>query len=129
MMESPLVIYYDGFCILCSRAMDFSIKHDHEKIVHYSPIQSNYAQKNLDKKYINDMNTVVVKKGNETFTKSKAAFIVLNALNHPLRYIQFFLPPFLADKLYDLVAKRRYSWFGKKEECIFPINNSQFLID
>ena len=39
------------------------------------------------------------------------------------------LPPFLADKLYDLVAKRRYSWFGKKEECIFPINNSQFLID
>ena len=108
MMELPLVIYYDGFCILCSRAMDFSIKHDHEKIVHYSPIQSNYAQKNLDKKYINDMNTVVVKKGNETFTKSKAAFIVLNALNHPLRYFQFFLPLFLADKLYDLVAKRRY---------------------
>ena len=129
MMESPLVIYYDGFCILCSRAMDFSIKNDHKKIVYYSPMQSNYAQKNLEKKYINDMNTVVVKKGDKTFTKSKAAFIVLDTLNHPFRYFQFFLPSFLADKIYDLVAKRRYSWFGKKEECIFPINNSQFLID
>ena len=105
MMESPLVIYYDGFCILCSRAMDFSIKHDHEKIVHYSPIQSNYAQKNLDKKYINDMNTVVVKKGNETFTKSKAAFIVLNALNHPLRYIQFFLPHINIINTYNTFCK------------------------
>ena len=94
MMESPLIIYYDGFCILCSRAMDFSIKYDHKKIVHYSPMQSNFAQKNLDKKYINDMNTVIVKRGNETFTKSKAAFVVLNALNHPLRYLQFFFTIF-----------------------------------
>ena len=57
MMESPLIIYYDGFCILCSRAMDFSIKYDHKKIVHYSPMQSNFAQKNLDKmKKSNDRN-------------------------------------------------------------------------
>ncbi|HIF29482.1 MAG TPA: DUF393 domain-containing protein [Candidatus Marinimicrobia bacterium] len=128
-MKSPLVIYYDGFCILCSKAMDFSVKHDHNKVIHYSPIQSDYAKRTLDKKYIDDMNTIVVKKDNRTFTKSKATFIVLDALNHPLRYFKFILPSFLADKCYDVVAKKRYNWFGKKEECIFPINNSQFLID
>ena len=58
MMESPLVIYYDGFCILCSRAMDFSIKNDHKKIVYYSPMQSNYAQKNLDKKYMKNNDNI-----------------------------------------------------------------------
>ena len=82
-----------------------------------------------DDEIITTSSTKLVKKGDKTFTKSKAAFIVLDTLNHPFRYFQFFLPSFLTDKIYDLVAKRRYSWFGKKEECIFPINNSQFLID
>jgi predicted DCC family thiol-disulfide oxidoreductase YuxK len=109
--------------------MDFSIKHDHDKIICYSPIQSDYAKRTLDKKYIDDMNTVVVKKDNKIFTKSKAAFVVLDELNHPLRYFQFILPSFLADKLYYFVAERRYSWFGKKEACSFPNNNSQFLVD
>ena len=129
MIQPPLIIYYDGFCVLCSRAMDFSIKHDHDKIICYSPIQSDYAKRTLDKKYIDDMNTIVVKKDNRTFTKSKAAFVVLDELNHPLRYFQFILPSFLADKLYYFVAERRYSWFGKKEACSFPNNNSQFLVD
>ena len=53
-MKSPLVIYYDGFCILCSKAMDFSVKHDHNKVIHYSPIQSDYAKRTLDKKYIDE---------------------------------------------------------------------------
>jgi predicted DCC family thiol-disulfide oxidoreductase YuxK len=75
------------------------------------------------------MNTIIVKKDNKTFTKSKAAFVVLDQLNHPLRYFKFILPSFLADICYDFVAKKRYSWFGKKEECIFPMHNSQFLID
>ena len=129
MIQPPLIIYYDGFCVLCSRAMDFAIKHDHDKIISYSPIQSDYAKRTLDQKYIDDMNTVVVKKDNKTFTKSKAAFVVLDALNHPLRYFQFILPSFLADKCYYFVAERRYRWFGKKEECSFPNNNSQFLVD
>ena len=129
MIQPPLIIYYDGFCVLCSRAMDFSIKHDHDKIICYSPIRSDYAKRTLDKKYIDDMNTIVVKKDNKIFTKSKAAFIVLDKLNHPLRYFQFILPSFLADKLYYFVAERRYSWFGKKEACSFPDNNSQFLVD
>ena len=129
MIQPSLIIYYDGFCVLCSRAMDFTIKHDRDKIISYSPIQSDYAKRTLEQKYIDDMNTVVVKKDNKTFTKSKAAFVVLDTLNHPLRYLQFILPSFLADKCYYFVAERRYSWFGKKEECSFPNNNSQFLVD
>ena len=128
-MKSKFVIYYDGFCILCSKAMDFSLSHDHNKSIYYSPIQSDYAKRTLNQKYIDDMNTIIVKKDNKTFTKSKAAFVVLDQLNHPLRYFKFILPSFLADICYDFVAKKRYSWFGKKEECIFPMHNSQFLID
>jgi len=70
-----------------------------------------------------------VKRNNEFYTKSLAAFVVLEELKNPLRYFFYFIPRFLADIIYDFVAKRRYSWFGKKEECIFPNNNPKFLID
>ena len=128
-MESKFVIYYDGFCILCSKGMDFSLSHDHSKNIYYSPIQSDYAKRTLNQKYIDNVNTVLVKRNNKIFTKSKAAFLVLDQLNHPLRYFKFIFPSFLADICYDFVAKKRYNWFGKKEKCIFPMHNSQFLID
>ncbi|MCA1608752.1 MAG: DCC1-like thiol-disulfide oxidoreductase family protein, partial [Acidobacteria bacterium] len=30
------------------------------------------------------------------------------------------LPTKLRDKLYDLVAKHRYTFFGKKDQCMIP---------
>ena len=127
-MKHQLVIYYDGICFLCSNLVDFSIRHDHEKKIQYSPLQSNYAKRTLNIDEISDIDTVIVKQGDLVFKKSEAAFIILKFLNHPLQYLRFVIPRFLADKLYNLVSRKRYSWFGKKEECIFPNENSQFLI-
>ena len=127
-MKHQLVIYYDGICFLCSNLVDFSIRHDHEKKIQYSPLQSNYAKRTLNMDETSDIDTVIVQQGDTVFKKSEAAFIILKFLNHPLQYLRFIIPRFLADKLYNLVSRKRYSWFGKKEKCIFPNENSQFLI-
>ena len=128
-MKPKLIIYYDGICYLCSNIVDFSIKHDSKKEIYYSPLQSEYAKRTLGANQISKLDTVIVKQGDEVFEKSKAAFIVLKFLNHPLKYLRFVIPKFLANKIYNLVAKKRYNWFGKKDECIFPTENSQFLIE
>jgi len=128
-MKPQLVIYYDGICFLCSNLVDFSIRHDHEKKIQYSPLQSNYAKRTLNMDETSDIDTVIVKQGDTVFKKSEAAFIILKFLNHPLQYLRFVIPRFLADKIYNLVSRKRYSWFGKKEKCIFPNENSQFLIE
>mgnify|MGYP001315367447 FL=1 len=127
-MKPQLVIYYDGICFLCSNLVDFSIRHDYEKKIQYSPLQSNYAKRTLNMDETSDIDTVIVKQGDTVFKKSEAAFIILKFLNHPLQYLRFVIPRFLADKIYNLVSRKRYSWFGKKEKCIFPNENSQFLI-
>ena len=127
-MKPQLVIYYDGICFLCSNLVDFSIRHDHEKKIQYSPLQSNYAKRTLNMDETSDIDTVIVKQGDTVFKESEAAFIILKFLNHPLQYLRFVIPRFLADKIYNLVSRKRYSWFGKKEKCIFPNENSQFLI-
>jgi len=128
-MKPQLIIYYDGICFLCSNLVDFSIRHDHEKKIQYSPLQSNYAKRTLNMDETSDIDTVIVKQGDTVFKKSEAAFIILKFLNHPLQYLRFVIPRFLADKIYNLVSRKRYSWFGKKEKCIFPNENSQFLIE
>ena len=57
-MKPQLVIYYDGICFLCSNLVDFSIRHDHEKKIQYSPLQSNYAKRTLNIDEISDIDTV-----------------------------------------------------------------------
>ena len=128
-MKSKIVIYYDGICFVCSSAINALIKMDKNNILYFSPLQSNYAKSSINKKFLQEMDSVIVKKNEEVFSKSYAAFVVLRELKSPLRYFFYLVPTFFADFMYDIIAKRRYSWFGKKEECIFPIDNPKFLID
>ena len=128
-MESKIVIYYDGICFVCSSAMNTLIKMDRHNVLYFSPLQSKFAKSTIDKKYLETMDTVIVKRDKKFYTKSNAAFVILEELKNPLRYSFYLVPSVFADFVYDFVAKRRYSWFGKKEECIFPIDNPKFLID
>ena len=128
-MKSKIVIYYDGICFVCSSAIDALIKMDKNNILYFSPLQSNYAKSSINKEFLKGMDSVIVIKNEKIFSKSYAAFVVLRELRSPLRYLFYLVPTFFADFIYDFIAKRRYSWFGKKEECIFPIDNPKFLID
>ena len=128
-MKSKIVIYYDGICFVCSSAIDALIKMDKNNILYFSPLQSDYAKSSINKKFLKEMDSVIVRKNEKVFSKSYAAFVVLRELRSPLRYLFYLVPTFFADFIYDFIAKRRYSWFGKKEECIFPIDNPKFLID
>ena len=128
-MKSKIVIYYDGICFVCSSVIDALIKMDKNNILYFSPLQSNYAKSSINKEFLKEMDSVIVRKNEKIFSKSNAAFVVLRELRSPLRYLFYLIPTFFADFIYDFIAKRRYSWFGKKEECIFPIDNPKFLID
>ena len=128
-MKSKIVIYYDGICFVCSSAINALIKMDKNNILYFSPLQSDYAKSSINKKFLKEMDSVIVRKNEKIFSKSNAAFAVLRELRSPLRYLFYLVPTFFADFIYDFIAKRRYSWFGKKEECIFPIDNPKFLIN
>ena len=128
-MKSKIVIYYDGICFVCSSVISALIKMDKKNILYFSPMQSKYAKSTIDTKYLENMDSVIVKKNEKIFSKSNAAFQVLKELRSPLRFVFYFVPTFLADLIYDFIAKKRYVCFRKKEECIFPIDNPKFLIN
>ena len=44
-MDSKIIIFYDGICILCNNAVEFVIKRDKKNTIFFSPLQSPFAKK------------------------------------------------------------------------------------
>ncbi|MGD8781490.1 MAG: thiol-disulfide oxidoreductase DCC family protein [Ignavibacteria bacterium] len=128
-MNKP-VIFFDGVCNLCNASINFIIKHDYKKVFRYAPLQSEISKKLLkSSSIVNGIDSVVLLKNNEIFIKSDAAFEILKEFRPFWKMLLVFklLPKFIRDHLYDYIAKNRYKWFGKKEECMVPTRELKSL--
>ena len=76
------------------------------------------AEYGLDEAALNE--TYLVISDNKGLTKSDAGMVILSHLKAPWRWLRIlrFVPRPLRDFLYSFVAKRRYKWFGYKENCL-----------
>jgi predicted DCC family thiol-disulfide oxidoreductase YuxK len=68
----------------------------------------------------------------KTYQRSAAALRLYNKLPWYWKWSQLFwiVPKFLRDGVYDWIARNRYRWFGKKDECMIPAADvkERFLI-
>lgn len=126
--EKP-VLLFDGYCNLCSGSVIFIIKREKRDIFRFASLQSEFAKDLLSKLNSgeNIPDSIVLVEANEVYYKSKAALKVARRLKFPwpLLYIFIVIPPFIRDWLYDFIAKRRYRWFGKKQQCFVPQKDIQ----
>ena len=132
--ENKKLILFDGVCNLCNDVVLKIIRQDKNDIFLFSALQSNTG-----KNIINELGIDISKidsivlyiPGGNYFIKSEAVFKIANEFKGAWKIIQIFrvLPVFLNDFFYDFIARNRYRWFGKKEECMIPTKklNSKFL--
>ncbi|TMI97370.1 MAG: thiol-disulfide oxidoreductase DCC family protein [Bacteroidetes bacterium] len=111
------VILFDGVCNLCSGSVQFILKRDKEKRFLFASLQSTYGQSLLKQL---DLPTELYE-GGKVFTRSTAALKMFSQLKG-WSWVKIFwvVPKFIRDAVYNLIAKNRYKWFGKKEECWLP---------
>jgi predicted DCC family thiol-disulfide oxidoreductase YuxK len=123
------IIFFDGICGLCNKAVDFIIRHDHRRKFRYAPLQGKTALCFLPADIITGVNTLVYCRKGRLFTRSSAVIRISQDLGGLWRLMMVFLvvPPFLRDGLYDFVAGRRYKWFGKRESCRLPAQEERLL--
>jgi len=117
------VILFDGVCNLCSGSVQFILKRDKEKKFMFASLQSNYGQallKQLDLP-TDTFNSFVLYEDGKIFTRSTAALKMFSQLKS-WGWVKIFwiVPKFIRDAVYNLIAKNRYKWFGKKQECWMP---------
>jgi predicted DCC family thiol-disulfide oxidoreductase YuxK len=126
--EKP-VVFFDGVCNLCSSIVQFIIKHDRKEKFLFCALQSEKA-----KMILNNLNynisltdTIVLYEKGMLFTRSTATLKIIRRMKglYPLLYIFIIIPKPLRNYAYNLIAKKRYKWFGKKDSCMVPIPELQ----
>lgn len=128
MNEGKHLIFYDGECGFCDQVVQFMLKIDKEKIFMFAPLQGKTAQenlKNLSVEFKTGESVILIENYNTDQSKmyvlGKAAFRSLWLLGGFWGLIGLinFLPSFLYDWGYKLVAKNRKRIFPN-ESCVIP---------
>ncbi len=119
-----MILLFDGYCHLCSRAVRFILAHDRKGRVRFAALQSQPGltlakELNLP---VDQVDSVILVEGNQYYIKSSAAIRVLRQLNGWPRILAIFiiLPKPVRDFIYDVIAKSRYRIFGKRDTCLIP---------
>jgi predicted DCC family thiol-disulfide oxidoreductase YuxK len=127
--QGEYILLFDGVCNLCNGLVQFMIKRDPKRKFKFASLQSNSAQKLLDRFGLpkNEFDSFVLIKGDKYFLKSTAVLLVLKELGGFWRLFYAFtvLPRSFRDFIYDRVAKSRYRIFGKRDQCMIPTPDLQ----
>lgn len=119
------IVFFDGVCNLCNAAIHFIIRNDRKNLFKFASLQSE-ASKRIMKKYgiksasADIPDTLVYFENGKPYFKSTAALKIARGLRFPffLLYLFIFIPSPLRNLVYDFISKKRYRWFGKREECM-----------
>ena len=118
-----MLIYYDGYCGLCDRFVQFVLRRDRAARYRFAPLQGSTAQERvpatLDPR---TSQTVILEEGDRFRVRTDAALAILSGLGGPWRLAGLLrvIPRPLRDAIYDLVARNRERWFGRRAECRVP---------
>ena len=123
MIENPLILF-DGVCNFCNFWVNFALKRDRKKKLKFTTLQGETAKQLLLKYNINptSLSSVILIDNGKAYTQSSAAIRICKYLNGgwKLFYGLMIIPKFIRDFFYNIIARNRYKWFGKKEECMMP---------
>ncbi len=127
------VIIFDGVCSLCNATVDFLISRDKKRLFKFTANQNESGKTLLEENGIaaDQVSTVYYYENGKMYKKSTAALRIARLLPFPynLAYVFIIVPPVIRNWFYDLVARNRYQWFGKRETCRMPSpeERAQFL--
>lgn len=123
-LQNQRIIFYDGYCVLCSRLIRFIIQRDQKEIFWYSSLQSKTAddilKNQLQLKNLPD--SIVYLKDGKVYLQSDAAikiFVDLGGL-FKMGSVFYMVPKFLRDIIYKWIAKNRFRVFDKRDRCFIP---------
>lgn len=118
------LILFDGVCNFCDETIQKVIKADKNNVFVFASLQSELGQEIL--KYIGvdaETDSIILYQPNVAYyTESDAVIEIAKHLSgiYPLLQTGKILPKALRNKMYQYVARNRYKWYGKKEECMIP---------
>jgi predicted DCC family thiol-disulfide oxidoreductase YuxK len=135
MPDERIILFFDGVCNLCNSWVDFLVRRDKRKQFRYAPLQGTTFQDVLaahPELAAYDSLIVLHDRSDgtqEILTHSSGPLFLAGRLGGgwSLARVFLLLPRFIRDAGYRLLARIRYSAFGKKATCRVPSAEEQAL--
>jgi predicted DCC family thiol-disulfide oxidoreductase YuxK len=123
-VEQYPIILFDGVCNFCNGAINFILRQDKQGVFRFAPLQSEKGQQLLRQYGLpqHSFDSVILIDEGKVYKSSSAGLRLYNKLPWYWKWTQFFwiVPRFVRDAVYDAIARNRYRWFGKKDQCMVP---------
>lgn len=130
------LVFYDGECGLCDQIVQILLKIDRAQILAFAPLQGSTAElylKELPAQYKNLDSLIFIENYEsqtpQTYVQGKAVLRILWLIGGFWKLLGalFFLPAFLYDWMYRLIAKHRHKLFAKTCTLPDPQQKTRFL--
>lgn len=122
------VVLYDGECGLCNRSVKFLLARDGGQLW-YAPLQGEtaHALRTRHPEIPATLESVVLVDHDRVYLRSKAFLYGAKYLTRPWRwaYALRWLPAFVLDLGYRVIAKIRYRVWGKYDTCRLPTTDER----
>lgn len=121
--DLPLVLF-DGVCTLCNASVRFLLRRDRTGRLRYASLQSEVGRTRLAALGLppDYSDSIVFIEEGRALIRSAAALRLLAYLRGPwpLLRVAVLIPAAGRDALYDFIARGRYRWFGRLDDCPLP---------
>lgn len=118
------IVVFDAQCLLCNGWVQFLLKHDKRRQFQFAAIQGQLGRTLLTNAglQVEGLQTLLLVKGDQSWQHTEAILRIVHALGWPWRIAGLLrlVPAPLRDRLYRWVARNRYRWFGRSEQCLLP---------
>lgn len=126
------IIVFDDSCVLCNASVRLIFENVKDNKFYFTHFNSDYFNSVLRESYnLESSDSVILIEGDKVFYKSEAAFRISKDFRFPLKALSYFrfLPKFLTDFCYDLIANNRYKIFGRTDSCVFDPELTKRILD
>ncbi|MCY1690897.1 thiol-disulfide oxidoreductase DCC family protein [Exiguobacterium sp. SL14] len=116
------IVLFDGECNLCDASVQFILKRD-QGYHDFASLQGETGQELVRRHHLPaTIDSVVVIDRGVPYIKSDATLRIARHLQGGWRLLSVLriVPHSLRDRVYDVVAKNRHLWFGQKQQCALP---------
>ena len=124
MLPPKPVILFDGVCNYCNGMVNFLIRKDKQRRFLFAPLQSNAGQELLRQFGLNttQLDSFIFISDGKAYLRSTAGLKLYNQLPWYWKWTQLFwiVPRVIRDAVYNFIARNRYKWFGKRDQCMVP---------
>jgi predicted DCC family thiol-disulfide oxidoreductase YuxK len=127
LLKQPILLF-DGECGFCNKSIQFLLKHEKNKRLHFAPLQSEVGQALRNYFEIGEKtDSIILIKNYSAYIKSCAALRLTLYMKGLLPAMMVFviIPPFFRNLVYDFIAKRRMKWYGRVENCALLTREDQ----